>query len=122
MKEFIKISEAEGEQLDHLVALALGWKIVMWGDTPVYMQASGEGRFRSNVKDWKPSTNWAQGGPIIESEGIDPDPMINDGGKPEAWCCFIGNISNSGDTLLIAAMRCFVSSKFEGLDDLLLLP
>ena len=63
-----------------------------------------------------PSTNWAQGGPIIEREVIslvflgdhwvastpNPEAKLGDGRDPlEAY----------GPTPLIAAMRCYVSSK-----------
>jgi hypothetical protein len=67
---------------------------------------------------WKPSTDWAQGGPIIEREKIGiqrciraceyhgwlalKDESFHDrSGPDEVW----------GDTPLIAAMRCYVASK-----------
>lgn len=62
---------------------------------------------------WNPSTNWSQGGPIIERESINTryDPDCN---KAQAW-----EASDDidffeamyGTTPLIAAMRCFVASK-----------
>ncbi len=58
------------------------------------------------------STDWAQGGPIIEREGISVDRI---GG---AWTADIadsvgGYIEHTefGPTPLIAAMRCYVASK-----------
>jgi hypothetical protein len=58
-----------------------------------------------------PSTNWAQGGPIIEREGISvcPDEIA-------PWCAFFDNgtaeyVFYTGTTPLIAAMRCYVASK-----------
>lgn len=58
---------------------------------------------------WEPSTNWLQGGPIIERERIELLPMFN----PEYWSArvAIGGRWCEGDTSLITAMRCFVSSK-----------
>lgn len=73
---------------------------------------------------YSPSTNWAQGGLIIDKENITVGKIWNDGepgvhslynakaqipfidGKPnyDAWAY--------GPTVLIAAMRCFVISKF----------
>jgi hypothetical protein len=60
---------------------------------------------------FKPSTDWAQGGPIIEREGIS---VATDDVEP--WCGFIeddeiNTLFFSGPTPLIAAMRCYVASK-----------
>lgn len=67
----------------------------------------------SEKSEFKYSTNWAQGGPIIEREKMDIH-----------WAngCFAARIVNFGNlemvpktwfakTQLIAAMRCFVSSR-----------
>jgi hypothetical protein len=58
-----------------------------------------------------PSTNWKQGGAIIEREGISvcPDEIA-------PWCAFFDHGTAeyafyTGETPLIAAMRCFVASK-----------
>ena len=52
------------------------------------------------------STNWAQGGPIIEREGI----TIFQTGR--AWMGYIRHDTESfAPTPLIAAMRCYVTSK-----------
>ena len=54
--------------------------------------------------DWKysPSTDWAQGGAIIEREGIALIPN---------WTAERPGFSADGETALIAAMRCYVASK-----------
>ena len=57
-----------------------------------------------------PSTDWSQGGPIIEREGIDLIKQdgywdADDNGQAQVSCMV------SGPTPLIAAMRCFVASK-----------
>lgn len=64
------------------------------------------------------STNWAQGGPIIERENITVSRRYNlwdalikpeflsNGTKGVKKECFV-----SGETYLIAAMRCFVTSR-----------
>jgi hypothetical protein len=56
------------------------------------------------------STDWAQGGPIIERERVNVDP------SPDSaeWYSYYDNNGkwHSGPTPLIAAMRCYVSSKF----------
>ena len=70
-------------------------------------------------------TDWSQGGPIIEREGINlfKHNKLNDG-QPDVWCAhkvvprpnMEGSFNScalalDGPTPLIAAMRCFVSSK-----------
>ena len=75
--------------------------------------AKCEGK-RDNDYGWwwdnfKPSTDWAQGGPIIERERI----AANFSLKHQLW--FAENYTEtkveSGPTPLIAAMRCYVASK-----------
>jgi hypothetical protein len=61
--------------------------------------------------EWKPSTNWAQGGAIIEREAI-TILSVDD----YEWCAAIGELYYEDDnprspTPLIAAMRCYVASK-----------
>lgn len=114
-------SELTGHALDRAVAVAMGWKIVTWGSRQVWVQASGEGRFRCNVNDWKPSTNPAQAWPIIEQEKItlygDRDQegwaavIGDDFGQPDYSSDRYGRADGEGDTSLMAAMRCFVASK-----------
>lgn len=59
---------------------------------------------------WYPSTDWAQGGPIIEREWIDLH-CVNDS-LWEAECpAPCGLAMQNGPTPLIAAMRCYVASK-----------
>ena len=58
--------------------------------------------------EWQPSTNWAQGGPIIERNCI---PLVVHGfafGLPATWCA---GGKYPSPTPLIAAMRCYVASK-----------
>ena len=72
--------------------------------------------------DWLPdySTDWAAGGPIIEGENIstwfcdevldaETDVMV----RGAAWYAetFEGEHGVTGQTALIAAMRCYVASK-----------
>jgi hypothetical protein len=61
-------------------------------------------------EDYSPSTNWAQGGPIIEreglclwSEGYDWEAKIQIGSGE--W------LTEWAETPLVAAMRCYVASK-----------
>lgn len=58
------------------------------------------------------STDWAQGGPIIEREGIWLQPEIGKEGSGNAWYAVSMHDTDSyGPTPLIAAMRCYVASK-----------
>jgi hypothetical protein len=59
---------------------------------------------------YNPSTSWAQGGPIIEREGISLD-QYHDFPNWAASCPPESGFNWFGPTQLIAAMRCFVASK-----------
>ena len=66
----------------------------------------------SRWQTYSPSTNWEQGGPIIEREKIEPRHVGNTFG----WRAFLkfNNdpvICYSGPTFLVAAMRCYVASR-----------
>ena len=71
-----------------------------------------EGRQEWN---YSPSTNWAQGGPIIEREWLDITPWPNESREEMRWHCQQhdsgGDCAQYGPTPLIAAMRCFVASR-----------
>jgi len=70
------------------------------------------------------STDWAQGGPIIEREELSIEPQYTAGGL-ECWVAYGHNLRYDdhgnyiqgsdnrqyGPTPLIAAMRCYVASK-----------
>ena len=53
------------------------------------------------------STDWAQGGPIIEREEIKLTPPLT--GETD-WFANIGNGDVAGSKPLVAAMRCYVAS------------
>ena len=91
-----------------LTGAALDWAV-----------AKCEGALPGSYDDWKQtwprySTNWAQGGPII-------DRMVREGLRlmgykslptdPTSCQAQIGNIVTGGQTPLIAAMRAYVASK-----------
>lgn len=104
----MKVSELNGTALDWAVALVekelapLGGQVhVVNGELRVYEDTSDE--------PWSPSTNWAQGGPLIEwrmvtvgptnYEGYEAYPYPKESSQPY-W----------GNTPLEAAMRCVVAS------------
>jgi hypothetical protein len=53
------------------------------------------------------STDWAQGGPIIEREELSRLICYNH----NEWGCLNGEVFCEGPTPLISAMRCYVASK-----------
>lgn len=84
-----------GHALDWAVVKALTW-------SQAFIKLNYQNGFH-------PSTNWAQGGEIIEREGM----QLWKGGQ---WCASLDQSFNppefsTGDTPLIAAMRCYVASK-----------
>lgn len=98
----IKTSELTGAALDWAVAKC---ESVINGDAlDIGFIAEG---------GYTPSTNWAQGGAIIEREGMHVD-CLRQGESPvwEAWP-YVGGTKfiQQGTTPLIAAMRCYVASK-----------
>lgn len=102
----MKTSELTGAALDWAVAKCEGITedIQHWCLYDDYMTSIG-----TDIR-FSPSTNWAQGGPIIEREEISlRDPCsVNMGDDWEAVC---GGYHRNGPTPLIAAMRCYVASK-----------
>lgn len=98
----MKTSELQGTALDYAVAKANG-------ADPLFLEdfaCNGEHR------SFSPSTDWAQGGPIIERERIELLPN-DDTAEWFAECHSTGvPFRHFGPTPLIAAMRCYVASKW----------
>lgn len=119
----VKLKTAE------LTGAALDWAVA---------QIEGQGFYRTTDPDldrpynYAPSTDWSQGGPIIEREGILLRPIRCTGHSMDGtwlamydrtntgtfvqWVEFLFKDTNRrrfwrGETALIAAMRCFVASK-----------
>ncbi len=91
----IKTSELQGPALDWAVAEG---RIDEDGDLV--------GRYEFDY-----STDWAQGGPIIEREGIGIWPSEREGNKGQWGARMLNTHIAYGPTPLIAAMRCYVASK-----------
>ena len=100
----IKTNELTGAALDWAVAEAAGLE-TYFDDGAVCLKGQP---FDDTGSYWLPTQNWAQGGPIIEREGI------------ELLCESLGfrwvampqkGPEWRGPTPLIAAMRCYVASK-----------
>jgi len=96
----MKTSELTGAALDWVVAKCEGHDAHFYNGV---VRTTMRGVFGSECSY---STDWAQGGPIIERERINLEPFSNING--EQW-------SADGEwdspTPLIAAMRCYVASK-----------
>ena len=92
-----------------LSGAALDWAVAKAEVMHVSVSRGGWVVFDSK---FSPSTNWAQGGAIIEREGISICSM-EDGqwtaSTGELWMPVDGGIT--GETALIAAMRCYVEAK-----------
>jgi hypothetical protein len=104
----MKISELTGAALDWAVAESSGIPIYRSGKTLSRMDVDG-GIY------WQPSTDWSQGGPIMEREGIT---VICWNKNPNQWGARrwlelngSPSIHVYAPTPLIAAMRCYVASK-----------
>ena len=97
-----------------LIGAALDWAVskcegIEWEQGDFFAREYGPG--------FKPSTDWAHGGPIIERERIELSFLSFDE-IDEAlpiWhaCKYVRGVlkEEQGHTPLIAAMRCFVASK-----------
>lgn len=103
----IKTSELVGSALDWAVAKSAGELAEDGGQVHI---VGSRLRFYEDTTDltYSPSTNWAQGGPIIEREGI----AIGSHLDGEEWIAedYWREATWSGPTPLVAAMRCFVAS------------
>lgn len=105
----IKVADATGPVLDWLVAKAAGIETYK-SLTPIYWEDD-----RTQVP-FEPSTDWAQGGPIIDREKLDLYHSTDKSNWASAiWSDIPGggqlHHKQRGPTALIAAMRCFVASK-----------
>jgi len=115
----MKTSELTGAALDWAVAKCegdvteLAYDGITWGfklDGKLKVLAKGW----ADSMSWHPSTNWAQGGPIIERVLLYPEPLLDDNCSLIEWFCYNWKGDGSdyyGPTPLIAVMRCYVASK-----------
>lgn len=114
----IKTSTLSGAALDWAVAKCEGilfpWGYIRVQDGRVMWITPGNHETADAWHQYSPSTDWAQGGPIIEREMLAPEPLLDTNCALIKWRCrnWKGDGSDFyGPTPLIAAMRCFVASK-----------
>ena len=108
----MNVDELTGADLNEAVAKCLGVEITYdrengWWETsdPRYAEPN-------DPHVWSPSTDWAQGGPIIEREQIE----LCFTAVLDTWYAQPNDMDSvcqrkKGSTPLIAAMRCYVASK-----------
>lgn len=124
----IKVSETTPRQLDWLVATIEGFTNLRKNphrfNDSLIMTPPREAYGPVHLADYSYSTNWAQGGPIIEREEIWWSPNDDAVSEQDIWWCLsthdpvtreeqglMEQVEGLGPTLLIAAMRCYVASK-----------
>jgi hypothetical protein len=111
----MKTSELTGALLDYWVARASGLADPVIGSDDV-CRVLVQYTFHAEPQrvNFFPGSVWMDGGPIIERAGIGISPYR---GKWGAWLTidsYVGNPNSTGEAPLIAAMRCYLSSKFGG--------
>lgn len=125
----VAISELTGAALDWAVAMALGWECERPQDGQ-FMATDGSRwlvgyRRHAPSASFHPSTNWAQGGPLIDNFDVAIIPS-NYGNPNDKWSASVGAYSHyideslplsicddgmTGPTALIAACRAIVLDK-----------
>jgi hypothetical protein len=100
----MKTSELTGAALDWAVELAKGTHWSLNGYF-IFKRSTGTEYVGKNA-EWRYSTDWSQGGPIIEREGIAVREVLKG-----SWVADLEVGFEEGPTPLIAAMRCYVASK-----------
>lgn len=131
-----KVSKLKGQKLDAAVAKADGVLVTVadehpsqpghyaetraeWDDYIVrwFGSRGEEGGWEALRNRGSPSTNWADGGPIIEREKLMVEPLLESGVWHGEWravgLSWEGRLYADcrGPTPLIAAMRAYVTSK-----------
>lgn len=99
----IKTSELIGPALDYMVHVANGNSMA---SCSYWLEKYEDEQRRALCEDY--STNWSQGGPIIEREDLSVGRELLDGPCTAFGKC---GVRGEGPTPLIAAMRCYVASK-----------
>lgn len=108
----MKVSELTGAELDFYVAKAEGLNTIIddYGECRIWISPC--------YRHYSPSTDWSQGGQILEQEGISVEQTDK---NPAQWMAIKPHATSNfredywygyGASYLEAAMRCFVASKF----------
>jgi hypothetical protein len=105
----VKVAEAEGAVLDWMVAMSTKQSLLLIGSHPHLLQ---DGQV---IGPFRPSTDWSQGGPLIEKHGCDLN-CISAANCWEANCWDSGSPNPDlhlceAEAPLIAACRAIVTAK-----------
>lgn len=107
----MKTAELTGAALDWAVAKCEGETVKWEGKGTHAFLTTHEIRVLADwdtAQEYTPSTDWAQGGPIIEREGLS---LTQFSDYPQWTAKHPYSICYDGPTPLVAAMRCYVASK-----------
>ena len=115
----VKVSTATCAALGWMVAKAAGSMApvgnVMMIGTQLFITVKNDLDTPGRWVIYSPSTDWGQGGPILEQEWLDVTPWPNESEENKRWDCVQHDCNppyqQFGPTPLIAAMRCYVASK-----------
>jgi hypothetical protein len=106
----VKTSELIGAALDWAVARCGGKALHYFVNDPLKKDPwlAKDGMADQPLHSYTPSTDWAQGGPIIERERIGLGHAISE--RNSYWFAIGYLVEECGPTPLVAAMRCYVAS------------
>lgn len=112
----MKVEELKGGKLNFWVAKAQGKEVYIHGEH-CFLRAKDRD-YRHPMGNYSPSSDWSQGGPILEREAISVERTDR---NPAKWMAIKPHETSNfredyyyghGSTYLEAAMRCYVRSKF----------
>ena len=112
----MKTSELTGAALDWAVAKCLNVDEYILNESFMTRWTDDD----DECVDYHYSSDWSQGGPIIEREGMNLHMESPDEWHASMWwddTGGAGDILMKGPTPLVAAMRCYVASKLGSLVD-----
>ena len=107
----VKTAELSGAALDYMTAVAVGMECQIVGNSfdTSWLEDRPDGSRSRVFGRYRPSIDWSQGGPLIESNGIW---LSDDNETEENWIASSGGVDiYCGKTPLIAACRAIVATK-----------
>ena len=111
----VQVKDAEGSVLDWMVAKCKGTPAVRMFENSKGFRVYENESMKMQGINFAPSTNWSQGGPIIEREKIELIPPKDE--DDNEWMAVWYKCEDAeagiqvGTSPIIAAMRCYVASK-----------
>lgn len=103
----MKVCDLQGAALDYWVARAQNWRQDILPVTQAAAWFDERGRFTDVVKDYRPSEDWAIGGPLIEKYCLTPQYRDYGGWRVDTLLT-----TSLGDTPLQAICRAVVRAAF----------